>query len=125
MVLRSSDVISTVSSFEDLYLEPKLCSALGAAGFATPSPVQQAALPTCLEGGDVVVQATSGTGKTVVISCTCLTQAVKSTAPANSVKVCSRVARTLPSATIPHISPNKYYKLFLTACRVVNKSVVS
>lgn len=91
MVLRSSDVTSsTVSSFEDLYLEPKLCRALAAAGFETPSPVQEAALPACLAGADVVVQATSGTGKTIVISCTCLSKAVKSSEPANSVKVCSR-----------------------------------
>lgn len=89
MVVRSLDVTSsTVSSFEDLYLDPKLCQALGAAGYDTPSPVQEAALPTCLAGTDVVVQATSGTGKTVVISCTCLQQAMQSSAPSSSVKVC-------------------------------------
>ena len=76
MVIRSSDVTATtVTSFKELFLDDDLCRALSSAGYDRPSPVQEAVLPLCLSGSDLIVQATSGTGKTVLISCTCLKKA--------------------------------------------------
>ncbi len=65
---RSADVLSDVGSFADLLLPPPLVAALAAAGFERPSPVQKAAIPIGRVGSDMVVQAKSGTGKTVVFA---------------------------------------------------------
>ena len=51
-------------SFEDLGLEPKILSALAAAGYATPTPIQTEAIPEALQGRDVLGIAQTGTGKT-------------------------------------------------------------
>lgn len=104
MVIRSSDVTATtVTSFKELYIEDSLCAALSAAGYDRPSPVQEAVLPLCLSGADLIVQATSGTGKTVLISCSCLNQARKAATPDQTV-VRSRVpclCSTASSACAP------------------------
>ena len=49
-----------------------LVAALAAAGFERPSPVQKAAIPLGRTGADLIVQAKSGTGKTVVFAIICL-----------------------------------------------------
>ena len=45
-----------------------LVQSLAAAGFERPSPVQKAAIPLGRVGADLIVQAKSGTGKTVVFA---------------------------------------------------------
>lgn len=72
MEARSQDVIGSLKSFRDLHIEPGLCDALQKAGYSSPSPVQEAALPHVLAGTDVLVQAKSGTGKTLLIACAAL-----------------------------------------------------
>lgn len=69
---RTEDIQSTALSFRDLLLPYPLISALEATGFSRPSPVQEAAIPLGRTGIDLVVQAKSGTGKTVVFSVVCL-----------------------------------------------------
>lgn len=49
-----------------------LVRSLVAAGFERPSPVQKAAIPLGRVGADLIVQAKSGTGKTVVFAVICL-----------------------------------------------------
>jgi superfamily II DNA/RNA helicase len=51
-------------NFSDFNLHPSLQRALGAAGFAEPTPIQAAALPILLAGSDVIGSAETGTGKT-------------------------------------------------------------
>ncbi len=51
-------------SFETLGLDPKLLSALVKAGFTSPTPVQEAAIPKALQGQDLMVSAQTGSGKT-------------------------------------------------------------
>jgi len=51
-------------SFADLGLEPKLLQAVTAAGYETPTPIQNEAIPPALEGRDVLGIAQTGTGKT-------------------------------------------------------------
>ncbi len=51
-------------SFETLGLVPSLLSAVTKAGFSTPTPVQEAAIPKALAGQDLMVSAQTGSGKT-------------------------------------------------------------
>lgn len=54
----------TSMSFTDLGLDASLISALEAAGYQQPTPVQQAAIPVLLSGKDLMASAQTGTGKT-------------------------------------------------------------
>jgi ATP-dependent RNA helicase DDX20 len=65
---RTEDVQSDAGSFSDLLLPQPLVTALAAAGFQRPSPVQKAAIPIGRVGTDLIVQAKSGTGKTAVFA---------------------------------------------------------
>lgn len=69
---RTEDVQSDAKSFEDLLLPPHMVASLAKAGYYKPSPVQLAAIPLGRLGSDLIVQAKSGTGKTVVFSVICL-----------------------------------------------------
>lgn len=51
-------------SFDSLGLRPQLLKAVAAAGYATPTPIQAAAIPVLLEGSDLIGIAQTGTGKT-------------------------------------------------------------
>ncbi len=51
-------------SFDNLGLEPRLLRAVATMGYASPTPVQSAAIPLVLEGRDIVACAQTGTGKT-------------------------------------------------------------
>lgn len=69
---RTEDVLSELDSFEQLQLPSHILSALKAAGFVRPSPVQQHAIPIAALGLDALVQSKSGTGKTLVYAITIL-----------------------------------------------------
>jgi superfamily II DNA/RNA helicase len=51
-------------SFSNLGLSPKVESAVSAAGFETPTPIQAQAIPVAVTGRDVLGIAQTGTGKT-------------------------------------------------------------
>ena len=51
-------------SFADLGLVPGLARAVADKGYATPTPIQRAAIPAVLAGRDVLAAAQTGTGKT-------------------------------------------------------------
>ena len=51
-------------NFESFNLEPKLMPAIKTAGYTTPTPIQEKAIPVVLEGRDVLGLAQTGTGKT-------------------------------------------------------------
>lgn len=51
--------------FSDLGVAPALAEALLRLRYTAPTPIQEAAIPTALEGKDVVGIATTGTGKTL------------------------------------------------------------
>lgn len=71
-VPRSRDVIPSGAdehtSFEDLSLSPAVLAGLQSAGFYRPSPVQIRGIPLGRLGIDMIAQAKSGTGKTLVFS---------------------------------------------------------
>ena len=50
--------------FSDLKLDPKVLKAIEDAGYTTPTPIQEQAIPHALEGRDVLGIAQTGTGKT-------------------------------------------------------------
>ena len=54
-----------MQSFSELSISPSLKDRLTAARFSTPTPVQAAAIPSALEGEDVIATAQTGTGKTL------------------------------------------------------------
>ena len=55
-------------SFSDLGLEPGLVRAVAEKGYATPTPIQRAAIPAVLAGRDVLAGAQTGTGKTAAFA---------------------------------------------------------
>ena len=52
------------TTFADLGLSPKVQTAITAAGYTTPTPIQSAAIPVAVAGRDVLGIAQTGTGKT-------------------------------------------------------------
>ena len=55
-------------TFEDLGLGPEVMRAIAECGYTTPTPIQQAAIPTILMTRDVVGLAQTGTGKTAAFT---------------------------------------------------------
>ncbi|MGG7566390.1 DEAD/DEAH box helicase [Rhodovulum sp. DZ06] len=54
--------------FSELDLDPKVLAALDEAGYETPTPIQEKAIPTALMGRDVLGIAQTGTGKTAAFT---------------------------------------------------------
>lgn len=54
----------TQATFKDLQLDPRILSAIEAAGYEKPTPIQADAIPHIIGGGDVTGIAQTGTGKT-------------------------------------------------------------
>lgn len=59
----SDDTINSIE-FSDLGLPPKMLSGIQEAGFTSPSPIQQMAIPHVLAKKDLIAQAQTGSGKT-------------------------------------------------------------
>ena len=59
---------TTAESFADLGLSDALLETLAAIGYETPSPIQAQCIPVLLEGGDLLGQAQTGTGKTAAFA---------------------------------------------------------
>jgi ATP-dependent RNA helicase RhlE len=57
-------VDSALVGFEDLDLMPELLDAIKDAGYTSPTPIQQQAIPPALMGRDLIGLAQTGTGKT-------------------------------------------------------------
>jgi ATP-dependent RNA helicase RhlE len=55
-------------TFESLGLAPALLRALAEQGYATPTPIQAAAIPLVLDGHDLLAGAQTGTGKTAAFA---------------------------------------------------------
>ena len=56
------------NGFASLGLSPRLLSAVEAAGYRSPTPIQAQTIPCLLEGRDVLGQAQTGTGKTAAFA---------------------------------------------------------
>ncbi|QCO54933.1 DEAD/DEAH box helicase [Pseudorhodobacter turbinis] len=53
-----------MTKFSDLALDPRVLKAVAEAGYESPTPIQEQAIPHALEGRDVLGIAQTGTGKT-------------------------------------------------------------
>ena len=53
-----------MTKFSDLNLNPKILQAIEEAGYETPTPIQDEAIPAAINGKDVLGIAQTGTGKT-------------------------------------------------------------
>lgn len=51
-------------NFNDLNLDPRILKAIEEAGYKTPTPIQEIAIPEIMKGGDLRASAQTGTGKT-------------------------------------------------------------
>lgn len=51
-------------NFQDFPFDPRIAAGVKAAGYTTPTPIQEKAIPVVLEGSDVLGLAQTGTGKT-------------------------------------------------------------
>lgn len=51
-------------SFENLNLHPLILKAIHEAGYITPTPIQEQAIPELISGIDIIASAQTGTGKT-------------------------------------------------------------
>ena len=60
----SIETTITVPDFNELGLIEPLLRAINDAGYTTPTPIQQKAIPQVLNGGDLLAGAQTGTGKT-------------------------------------------------------------
>lgn len=58
--------------FNQLGLDPVLVSAVSAAGYDSPTPVQASAIPLAIAGGDLLVSSQTGSGKTAAFTLPCL-----------------------------------------------------
>jgi ATP-dependent RNA helicase DeaD len=56
------------SSFAALGLGPELVTALAGLGYEEPTPIQREAIPSLIEGRDLLGQAATGTGKTAAFA---------------------------------------------------------
>src|SRR5688572_32627123 len=55
-------------SFDDLGLAPEVLQAVRDAGYTTPTPIQQQAIPIAMKGRDLIGLAQTGTGKTAAFT---------------------------------------------------------
>ena len=56
-----------MTTFAELGLSEPLLQALNEVGYTTPSPIQEQAIPSLLQGRDVIGQAQTATGKTASV----------------------------------------------------------
>ena len=66
--MRSESAPLSTSAFAGLGLVPELLKALDAEGYTTPTPIQLKAIPSVLEGRDLLGIAQTGTGKTAAFA---------------------------------------------------------
>ena len=72
--------------FSELGLHEAVQKAVAEQGYTDPTPIQAAAIPVVLEGGDVIGIAQTGTGKTAAFTLPLLTRLAKGQAAPGAVR---------------------------------------
>jgi ATP-dependent RNA helicase DDX20 len=111
---RTEDVLGD-KNFSDLGLPQPMIAALARCGFERPSPVQQAAIPLGRLGSDLIVQAKSGTGKTVVFA-TIILERLNLSKPVTQVSI-SGTATKMAAAVTTALS-DALLLMFGAGCRL-------
>ncbi len=70
-----------MTDFEGLYLAQPILRALADEGFTTPTPIQSRAIPSLMEGRDLIGIAQTGTGKTAAFSLPMLHRLAETSTP--------------------------------------------
>jgi len=86
----SAQADSSLLSFADLGLLPALLDAVRDAGYSSPTPIQQQAIPLALNGRDLIALAQTGTGKTAGFTLPIIQRLIEGNtdgAPAHRVRV--------------------------------------
>ena len=61
--------MSTITKpFNELGLDPSILSSLSELGYESPTPIQEVSIPILMDGGDLLAQAQTGTGKTAAFA---------------------------------------------------------
>jgi ATP-dependent RNA helicase DeaD len=68
LILNESELDPATPAFIDLPLRPELQAVVAELGYTEPSPIQAEAIPTLVEGRDLIGQAATGTGKTAAFA---------------------------------------------------------
>ncbi|MDP1557122.1 MAG: DEAD/DEAH box helicase [Hyphomonas sp.] len=71
-----------MTNFQSFGLAPRVESALTAAGYSTPTPIQAGAIPLIMSGRDVMGLAQTGTGKTLAFAAPILDKLFRNQGPA-------------------------------------------
>ncbi len=66
-----------MQNFENLGLLPQIVSSVEKQGYTEPTPIQKAAIPTILNGGDLFATAPTGTGKTAAFAIPIIQQIIE------------------------------------------------
>jgi ATP-dependent RNA helicase RhlE len=77
--------------FTALGLSPALAQSAAALGFVTPTPIQSAAIPVVLRGGDLVATAQTGSGKTAAFALPLLQRGRATRQTSGARRVCTLV----------------------------------
>jgi len=72
LVFETSGEVEVLPTFDEIGLREDLLRGLYAYGLEKPSAIQQRAIVPMIKGRDVIAQAQSGTGKTTMLSVSCL-----------------------------------------------------
>src|SRR5437867_10832613 len=87
--------------FASLDLPAPVMQGIREAGFATATPIQEAALPLALRGKDVAGQSQTGTGKTAAFLIAGFTRLLRSPAPSTPAGVGAPRLPLLPPTRAP------------------------
>lgn len=101
----------SAARFSDMNLEPLLLKALERMNISRPTPVQSQAIPTSLDGSDLIAVAQTGSGKTLAFALAMLTTMARKPEARGLVLVPSREMA------------QQIYKVFLDLCQELSVSV--
>ncbi len=87
-------------NFETFALHPQINAGISAAGYTSPTPIQQRSIPAILEGRDVLGLAQTGTGKTAAFVLPILQKLLKGPRGKLRVLILSQRASWLSKPTV-------------------------
>ena len=85
-------------NFEQFSFDPRIAAGIKTAGYTTPTPIQQQAIPVVPEGRDVLGLAQTGTGKTAAFALPILQRLTRG--PLRRVRVSACSSRSTPSTRL-------------------------
>ena len=123
-IIEGEDNIKIYENFEDLELKDNLLRGIYAMGYEKPSAIQQKAIKPFLEGGDLIAQSQSGTGKTATFVISVLNSIVEENGTQAIIIAHTReLALQIHTVTQALNQYLKYKVLLLTGGTSVNQNI--